>query len=180
MAETPRLAVVTGICASGKSTVAGLLVRRFDRAVLLDGDVIRRMVVTGRAEMTPDPSEEALAQYGLRLRHLAALADSYAEAGFTVIVEDNIFGAHLKTFVDRLATRPVHVVVLVPEPAVVARREAARDKAAYGLFGWTPESLDHALRTGTAPIGLWLDTSRQRPEETVDEIVGRWADSAVR
>ena len=48
-----RVIVVVGIMAAGKSTVAEALARRFDRAVHLRGDVFRRMIVSGRAPITP-------------------------------------------------------------------------------------------------------------------------------
>ena len=48
--------LVTGVPASGKSTVADLLARRFTRGVHVKGDVFRRMVVAGRQEMTAPPS----------------------------------------------------------------------------------------------------------------------------
>ena len=50
---------ITGISASGKSTVADLLARRFQRGVHVKGDVFRRMVVSGRAEMTVSPARAA-------------------------------------------------------------------------------------------------------------------------
>lgn len=68
-----------------------------------------------------------------------------------------------------MRTRPLHVVVLVPSPEAIAAREAGRKKRAYGA--WTPADLDRALRAGTPRIGLWLDTSRQTPQETVDVIL---------
>ena len=68
--------------AAGKSTVARLLASRFDRSVHLEGDVFRRFVVSGREEMTPDATPEALEQLRLRYRLAAAAADVYFEAGF--------------------------------------------------------------------------------------------------
>jgi len=41
------------------------------------------------------------------------------------------------------------------------------------------EALDRALRTETPRIGLWLDTSAQTPEETVDEIIRRGRDEGL-
>lgn len=176
---SPRLFVITGICGSGKSTVARLLGERFARSVVIEGDVLRRMVVGGRAEMEPDAGWEAVAQFELRLRHLAFLAESYLHAGFTVITEDNLLGSYLERFVAQLSTRPVHVVVLAPSAAAAARRDAGRDKQAYGAEGWTAQSLDDAFRRETAEIGLWLDTSEQRPDETVEEILRRTDESAL-
>jgi len=65
--------LITGPMAAGKSTVARLLASRFARAAHLEGDIFRRSIVSGRVEMTPEPSPEALAQLRLRYR-LAATA----------------------------------------------------------------------------------------------------------
>lgn len=43
--------VVTGIQAAGKSTVAQALAERLDRSVHLRGDLFRKMIVNGRADM---------------------------------------------------------------------------------------------------------------------------------
>lgn len=64
----PVIYLITGPMAVGKSTVARLLASRFERGVHLEGDVFRRSIVSGRAEMTPDPSPEALDQLRLRYR----------------------------------------------------------------------------------------------------------------
>jgi chloramphenicol 3-O-phosphotransferase len=171
----PAVALVTGISASGKSTVAELLARRFDRGVHVRGDMFRRMIVAGREEMgSASPSEEAMRQLRLRYRLGAMAADVYFAAGFSVVVQDIVLGPMLQAYVDLLASRPLHVVVLAPRADVVAAREAARPKTAYrpGLLG--ADHLDAALRNETPRLGLWLDTSDQTPEETVDLIVHRW------
>ena len=49
-----RIYLITGVMASGKSTVAQLLAERLPRAVHLRGDVFRRMIVSGREEMCQD------------------------------------------------------------------------------------------------------------------------------
>ncbi|GAA3122787.1 hypothetical protein GCM10020001_049190 [Nonomuraea salmonea] len=71
-----------------------------------------------------------------------------------------------------IRSRPLYVIVLAPDPAAVARREAARAKSGYS-GNWTISQLDAALRDETPRIGLWLDTSHQTVEETVDEIIFR-------
>lgn len=60
------LFVISGVSAAGKSTVARLLAERFERSVCVPGDAIREMVVSGRADMSPDPGPEALGQLTLR------------------------------------------------------------------------------------------------------------------
>jgi chloramphenicol 3-O-phosphotransferase len=172
------IVLITGIQAAGKSTVAQLLAERLDRSVHLRGDSFRRMVVSGRADMTPDPSEEAVRQLRLRYRLTAAVADEYFEAGFTVVAQDVVLGEHLTEMTGRIRNRPLLVVVLAPRVEAVAAREAARAKNTYDE--WTIAALDNGLRAETPRIGLWLDTSDQTPAETVDEILARaWTEARV-
>ena len=84
--------VITGIMAAGKSTVAQALAERFDRSVHLRGDTFRRFVVSGRVEMSPDPSPEAMAQLELRYELAATCADRYVDAGFLTVMQDVILG----------------------------------------------------------------------------------------
>jgi chloramphenicol 3-O-phosphotransferase len=170
--------LMTGIQAAGKSTVAQLLAERLPRSVHVRGDTFRRMVVGGRADMTPDPSAEALRQLSLRHRLAANVSDAYFEAGFTVITQDVILGAHLAEMTTLIRSRPLLVVVLAPSAAAIAERERARGKTAYGT--WAVGQLDDMLRRETPRLGLWLDTSRQTAAQTADEILSRaWAEAAV-
>ena len=176
--------LVTGIQAAGKSTVAQALAERFERSVHVRGDVFRRMVVNGREEMgAASPPDEAIRQ--LRLRHAltASVADRYADAGFTVIVQDIVLGGHLADMVAAIRTQPLHVVVLAPRADVVRRRDqarqAARGKLAYKPGGERVAELDAHLRQETPRIGLWLDTSEQTVNETVEEIIARAATEAA-
>ncbi len=163
--------LITGTMASGKSAVAELLARRFARGVHLRGDSFRRMIVSGREEMLPEPSPEAERQLKLRYRLAADAAETYFAAGFTVVVQDVIVGPVLQGFVDQFVSRPLFVVVLTPNPQVVALREAGRSKQGYGL--WTIAQLDDLLRNHTPRLGLWLDTSALTAEQTVDQILLR-------
>ncbi|MBW4845322.1 MAG: zeta toxin family protein [Lachnospiraceae bacterium] len=47
--------LITGVMASGKSTVAELLASEFGNCVHLRGDIFRTMIVSGRAEMSVQP-----------------------------------------------------------------------------------------------------------------------------
>lgn len=178
--EVPERAVVliTGIQAAGKSTVAQMLAERLPRSVHLRGDLFRRMVVNGRADMTPEPSEDAVRQLRLRYRLMANAADEYSREGFTVVAQDVILGEHLADVVGMIQRRPLLVVVLAPDVESVLAREAARAKNAYRE--WTVNLLDQGLRNDTPRLGLWLDTSTQTPEETVAEILDRaWTEARV-
>lgn len=161
--------VITGVMASGKSTVAQLLAERLPRAVHVRGDVFRRMMVSGRGGLGPDNDPEVTEQLRRRYRTSASTADLYAAAGWTAVVQDVVLGEHLQPYLDAIGTRPLYLVVLAPSARAVAEREAARAKTGYG--SWTVGGLDRVLREQTPRLGLWLDTSEQTPDETVDAIL---------
>lgn len=172
--------LITGAMAAGKSTVGQLLAERFPRAAHVCGDAFRRMIVSGRREMKPGASADALEQLRLRYRLAATTADAYFDAGFTVVVQDIVLGEMLPEFVGLVKSRPLFVIVLTPRPEAVEAREAARRKSGYaGAASWSVARLDRVLREETPRLGLWLDSSDQTPEETVAEILDRAWDEAV-
>jgi predicted kinase len=170
--------LITGVMASGKSTVAQRLAERLSRSVHLRGDSFRRMIVSGGEDFTPQPSAEATAQLRLRYQASAAVADLYAGAGWTVVTQDVVLGEHLDAYLNWVKTRPLYLVVLAPAPDVVAQREAGRRKQGYG-GPWTVDLLDQALRRKTPRRGLWLDTSHQTPDRTVDQILAGLATAHI-
>jgi len=167
----PAVYLITGPMAAGKSTVAHLLASQFERGVHLEGDTFRRSIVSGREEITPELSPEALAQLRLRYRLAAAAADTYFAAGFTVALEDVVAGELLDEYRTMIQSRPCYVIVLLPSVDAVRAREAARNRQGYGA--WSVEEL-HAGFTGSTPrVGIWLDTTLLTPEETVAEILSQ-------
>jgi GrpB-like predicted nucleotidyltransferase (UPF0157 family)/chloramphenicol 3-O-phosphotransferase len=167
--STSAIYLITGPMAAGKSTVARLLAERFGRGVYLEGDFFRRSIVGGRVEMTPDASAEAVEQLRLRYRLAAAAADAYFDAGFTVAFEDVVAGALLGEYRTMIRSRPCHVIVLMPSLEAIAAREAGRQQKGYTK--WTLEELHEGYAATTPRVGLWLDTSNQTAEETVDAIL---------
>lgn len=171
--------LVTGIQASGKSTVARLLAGRFERSAHVEGDAMWKLVVAGRADMTDDPTDEAIRQLELRYRHGAMLADSFAANGFTAVHNDIILGTHLKAYASLVDHRPLHIIVLCPHPEVVAQREVARASSAYRAWmadGGTlldAVQLHHSWLEASPRVGVWIDSSDHTPDGTVDEILSR-------
>jgi cytidylate kinase len=172
-----RVIVITGAMAAGKSTVAELLAARLPRSVHVRGDVFRKMVVNGRAEMTPEASAEATAQLHLRYELAATTADRYAAAGFDAIVQDVIIGSELARFIAQVHHPARYLVVLSPSVSALEWREEQRAKEGYVHF--SPGVLDEVLRRETAQIGYWLDSSTQTPEETVEDILTNLERAAV-
>jgi predicted kinase len=181
-AQVRGVILLTGVMAAGKSTVAQRLAERLPTSVHLRGDVFRRMIVNGRAEMEKGFAERAFEQLRLRYRLAATASDLYCAAGFTVVYQDVIVGPILREVVEEYqrlsASHPLHVVVLCPAPEIIAAREAAREKKGY--FTWTPEELDRELRASTPRLGLWLDTSALSVEETIETILARLDEAVIR
>ena len=172
-----RVIVLTGAMAAGKSTVADLLAERLPRSVHVRGDLFRRMVVSGRADMGPDASPEAMAQLRLRYELATYTADRYAAAGFDAVLQDVVIGPELTGFVERITTPDRYLVVLAPDVAALERREQQRAKIGY--TGFSPADLDRVLRQDTPRLGYWLDSSTLSPDATVDAILANLPAAAV-
>lgn len=180
----PPVILITGIMASGKSTVAQALAEQLPRSVHIRGDVFRRFIVNGQAVMNGESlSNEAIGQLRLRQEIGAAAALRYADVGFTVVLQDIYIGDDLLAMVDRLAPNPVYIVILCPSSDAVAQREVTRrekrGKIAYQTGGLTPATMDAILRDETPHIGLWLDTSELSVEKTVAEIISRLEEARI-
>jgi hypothetical protein len=136
--------------AAGKTTVARLLAARFERGVHLQGDVFRRSIVAGRAEITPDLPPAALEQLRLRYRLAAQAADARAAAAGR-----------------RAAAAPG------------GRRRPRGRPGRHGLRGLVGRRAVDVFERETPRLGLWLDTSEEPPEQTVDRILATAGETAV-
>lgn len=169
--------IITGIMASGKTTIAQLLAEKCSKSVHVHGDLFRTMVVSGRAEMTMNPTEEAFRQLRLRYQLAAQTAQEYYGAGFTTILQDNYLGEEVHYFLSCFKSTPVYLITLCPSVQAVIAREVKRCKTGY--TDWDVESLHNTLINENPRIGLWIDTSDQKPEETVNEIMARYEKEAL-
>ena len=174
--------LITGAQASGKSTVADLLSRRFDRGVHVRGGQFYRWAVRGWIHVGDGEADDEVRRLlDLRYRLSGIVADEYAAAGFTTVVQDNIYGGDVEAWLGRVAARPLHLVVLRPAVAVVEQRDEERrrhlGKVAY-RGGFTPAINDRHVGTTRQDLGLWLDTSDQTPAQSVEEILAR-SDEAI-
>lgn len=174
--------LVVGIQASGKSTVADLLACRFDRGIHVRGGQFYRWAVRGWTHPWDEDQAEARRLLDLRYRLSATVATEYCRAGFTTVVQDNIFGEDVRSWLQSVPVRPRHLVVLRPSVAVVLERDGVRHrdhgKVAYRSGETDPHQLDTLLAT-TPQFGLWLDTSTQTPNETVQSILDQRSEAAV-
>jgi chloramphenicol 3-O-phosphotransferase len=169
MLDAAAVFLLTGPPAAGKTTVGKLLAERFPRGVHIEGDFYRRCVVAGRAEITPELCPEALTQLRLRYRLGAMAADAYFSEGFTVVLEDVIAGPLLSECAALIKSRPLHVIVLLPSADIVRARDDGRSDTGYST--WSIHELHDAFTNDTPRLGMWLDSSGQSPNETVERIL---------
>ncbi|MGI8417908.1 MAG: AAA family ATPase [Nakamurella sp.] len=176
--------LIVGAQGAGKSTTADLLARTFERGIHLRGGQFYRWAVRGWRHIGERPDDPIAREHLLLRYRLAAMAaDEYCRAGFTTVVQDNIFGPDIVDWLNLVQARPRHLVVLRPSVSTVRERDRIRRaesaKLAYREAESTVDDLDTAL--GRTPrIGLWLDTSEQTPDESVAEILARHSESLVR
>ncbi len=154
--------LITGAQASGKSTVADHLARRFERGVHVRGGQFYRWAVRGWVPVGSADEHQARQLLDLRYRLSGLVADEYAAAGFTTVVQDNIYGVDVRRWLDGIRSQEKRLVVLRPSVATVEARDAERQrttgKVAYrGTF--TPAINDQHVSSTPPHLGLWLDTS---------------------
>ncbi len=172
--SSPRIILITGNMAAGKSTVAQALAERLPKSVHLRGDLFRRMIVNGQAEMSFELSAEAQQQLALRYQLAAEVAKAYFQAGFTVVYQDIIIGSALAELLTTFQDLPLSVVVLCPRTEIVAARDSSRRKTGYSTDD-AVHAFDRILRDETPRIGYWLDNSDLTVTETVDAILRQLA-----
>jgi len=181
MPDEAKIIVVTGIQGAGKSTIGPLLASRFEQSAFIDADDLHWMIVNGQHWVT-GPGEpitpEAEHQLRLRLHNVCLLARSFREAGFTAVAADIIVGERWDHLREELCGEPFYFVVLAADVDTAIVRDAARGKKTVLGPEWG-HFLDSELRKTMAGTGLWVDTSTQTPDETVDEIMRRLDEGLV-
>jgi hypothetical protein len=90
------------------------------------------------------------------------------------VLDDIIIGGALDDVREHFADQPVRFIMLRPSIDVVRQREIGRGTRLFEEWEWLDDVIERTPR-----VGLWLDTSQQTPEQTVDEIVRRAWDEAL-
>ena len=87
-----------------------------------------------------------------------------------------MIGLRVHDLLEDLKDQPFVFVMLARALDVVKRRELGRGTRLWEAWAW----VDDEIRDRTRRIGLWIDSSEQTPDETVDEILRRcWTEGLV-
>ena len=170
--------ILTGAPASGKTSVAKALLKRFPYGVHIPVDDLRGMVVSGLSNPIGSWDVETDRQFRLARDSAALLAKTYAQGGFAVVVDDVIFPDQIRHHYDTVLTAcNVHKVLLRPGIAETIARNKHRqiDVDNAQLEKIIKPIYDHFatfdLDTMEKESWLILDTSQYSIEETVSEIM---------
>jgi len=166
--------------------VARALAQRFEYGVHIDADDVGRMVVSGaRPPSLAGWSAEARKfdgetdrQLEMRYRVLCAMAKTYAEYGFVVVVDFFFATPWVDFCLDQLDGFIVHLVTLAVPRSIRHERIQTRgtDLPEPGFEDLVESAL--ATEPGEAR-GLWIDASAEDPEKVVDAIVAQANTSAL-
>ena len=115
----------------------------------------------GWAAFDDSDQHEARRLLDLRYRLSAMVADEYAGAGFTTVVQDNIYGADVVEWLGSVRSRPLHLVVLRPPIEVVASRDESRRRDTGKVAALTAGNLDVARINGEWKITNFVGSTTE-------------------
>lgn len=167
------ITVITGPAGAGKSTIAGLMCTRLERAAHIEVDLLREMVIAGYASPIPGESDpiESAEQMQLSAANAAALARNFSLAGFHVVIDDTLeTTSALDALLFGLAgVAPVYFFTLMPDARTAQARDAEREPDLQ--MGSRCSQLHAVFEANGETRGLRIDTSKMSKSETVSWIL---------
>lgn len=116
----PEVWIVSGPNRPDRTALARRLAEGLGRAAHVDGEALWDELVEGRADPLVDEAE-ADRQYELSIRNQCLLARSYAEAGFTPVLDFPVSTAyHLEAYQNYLLGARLRFVAIDPPDALAA------------------------------------------------------------
>jgi chloramphenicol 3-O-phosphotransferase len=168
--------ILSGTPGAGKSTIARLLMHAFDFGIHIPVDEIREWVASGIAHPIPTWTEETERQFRLARWSALQTATIYAEAGFTVALDDVVSETVFqRQYQQLLHGYRIHKVLLSPRVETALERNATRTNKPFDTAPLVKaiSRLHEELRENNTEQTGWLvvDSSNLSPEETVAKIL---------
>ena len=161
--------ILTGAPGSGKTTVAGLLAARTDRAVHMESDCFFHFIKAGYVEPWKPESHE---QNQAVMRVVAEAAAGYAEAGYFTII-DGIISPRwfLPPPAASLDAAGFRIAYAVLRPSLLVARTRAEQRSASRL---SDAAVIEQLWESFAELGPLekhvIDNSSQSAEQTAEQL----------
>lgn len=157
--------IINGIPGAGKSTTARTLAQQYSRGVHIEGDRLQECIVSGAVWPGEHPLEEERRQIHLNVRHQCLLAESFAQEGFTPVLDYVVVDrARVQEYRQQLPGLVLRLVTLAPGVQVALARDQHRPEKTVAAR-WT--HLDAHLRAALHNMGLWVDNASLTVAETV-------------
>jgi hypothetical protein len=116
--------ILSGPTAAGKNTVGTLLARQRERCAVVNFDLVRAMFV--QPHNPPWADYEGKRQQLLGVRQVCKLAESFAEAGWEVVILDVLSEETAKLYRHLLQSFELKIVQLLPQFSELNRRFCER------------------------------------------------------
>ena len=147
--------LLTGPPASGKTTVvAALASRDVDPLAVIELDTLRQMVV--RPHLAPWDGEEGRRQQLLGIRNACALARTFDQAEFDVLLVDQVTDDTAARYRDELA---LTIVRLLPNWEQTMIRSQSRDEP----LGFRERELLYVQQQALETVDITIDNSTLTP-----------------
>jgi len=160
--------IINGIPGAGKTTTARALARQYPRGVHIEGDRLQECIVSGAVYPGELPLDEQRRQIHLNVRNQCLLARSFAEDGFTPVLDYVVVDrARVQEYRRHLSGLELYLVTLAPGVPVALARDRLRPEKTVAAR-WT--HLDARIRAALQDVGLWVDNSSLTVAETVGHI----------
>lgn len=167
----PPVFILSGPPASGKTTLAALLLARFERAVHLPVDDLRGWVVRGMADSVPW-TDETERQFRIAEAAALELARRYRDEGFAVALDHCRNPARLDEALAEADLDAIRVL-LAPSLDENLRRNHARTGKSFppSLLDGTIRFTNAKYREDAGDAWLVIDNTAQTPAQTVATIL---------
>ena len=166
--KTAYICLITGPAGSGKSSVSKALANKFERSAVIEVDIIREIIKSGRVRPYPYNDEVDL-QLSLSAKNACDMANNLIEKGFSVFIDDIVGRKLLEQYSSFFKNKNFRAFLLMPSLEALLRR--FDDRGDNKELRERTIELHKSFSEKQDKLNcLIINSSDQTLEETVDEI----------